>query len=271
MTSSRISILLGKGDGTFYQHYSIFPVGCFPTSVVAGDFTGDKKMDLVVANFYDSQHAKAPERYPKNTISLLKGFGDGRFGWKKDFSVDGLPKSIATGDFDKDKKLDLAVTLYNKGKIQILLGKIFNLSTRWFSLNIPYFLSSGSYLTGREPNSVVVADFNSDKKLDLAVANLMSDTVSILLGKGNGYFSQAKSFSAVGGYPSSIVVADFNSDKKLDLAVAELWLQLVFVYLGKGNGTFGQGIYSSNVGISFGASAETTLITPSSIAVGHFD
>ena len=67
------------------------------------------------------------------------------------------------------------------------------------------------------------ADFNNDGKLDLAVTNCQSDSVSVLLGKGDGSF-QAPLNSTGGAAGSlgygSLAYSDFNHDGNLDLAVA---------------------------------------------------
>src|ERR1700730_17025906 len=72
--------------------------------------------------------------------------------------------------------------------------------------------------TGTGPFSVAVGDFNGDGKLDLAVANTHSNTVSILLGTGTGSFG-AKTDFGTGGGPISVALGAFNGDGKLDLAV----------------------------------------------------
>ncbi|MBI4325036.1 MAG: VCBS repeat-containing protein, partial [Chloroflexi bacterium] len=81
------------------------------------------------------------------------------------------------------------------------------------------FSPAANFAVGTSPSSVAVGDFNGDGKLDLAVANRISDNVSILLGTGTGSFSAATSF-AVGSGPTSVAVGDFNGDGKPDLAVA---------------------------------------------------
>jgi len=75
-----------------------------------------------------------------------------------------------------------------------------------------------SYPVGTDPTSVAVGDFNGDGKPDVAVVNMGSNNVSILLGKGGGTFRTGLNFDA-GSTPSTLYTADFNGDGKLDVAV----------------------------------------------------
>jgi hypothetical protein len=103
---------------------------------------------------------------------------------------------------------------------------------------------------------VSVGDFYGDGIQDLAVANNLGPTVSILLGEGNGAFGAPVNY-AVGNGPTSVAVGDFDHDGTLDLAVATG--AGVNVLLGNGDGTF-QPAVTYVVGVA-----------PASIAVGDFN
>jgi hypothetical protein len=75
------------------------------------------------------------------------------------------------------------------------------------------------YPTGSSPVALAYADFNGDGKIDLAVVNQNANTVSILLGNGNGTFQTHVDYP-VGNYPVGIVAAPFTDNGTVDLAVA---------------------------------------------------
>ncbi len=135
--------------------------------MATGDFNGDGKLDLVSTDGAD------------NTVSILLGNGDGTLPrlLLLAYSAGTFPIAVATGDFNGDGKLDLAVTDASANAVSILLGN-----------GNGTFQAPVDYTTGRDPQAVFVADFNGDGKLDLAVGNLEDNSVSILLGNGNGVF-----------------------------------------------------------------------------------
>jgi phospholipase C len=102
---------------------------------------------------------------------------------------------------------------------------------------VPSGFTASTVAVGQSPQYVAACDFNGDKKLDLAVSNSASNTVTILLGNGDGTFT-VKGTIGVGGDPRGIAVGDFNADGKLDLAVASHADDTVSVLLGNGDGTF---------------------------------
>src|SRR5438067_2455744 len=99
---AKVTVMLGNGDGTF-QAAQRFSVGAAESeSLAAGDFNGDGKLDLVVANA------------GTNDVSVLLGNGDGTFRPALTFPAGNRLEFIAIGDFDHDGKLDVAVASYNK-------------------------------------------------------------------------------------------------------------------------------------------------------------
>jgi len=84
---------------------------------------------------------------------------------------------------------------------------------------------------------VATGDFNEDGIPDLAVANIGTNTVSILLGNGDGTFT-LKSSPVVGNSPFALIAGDFNADGHLDLGVSNSGDNTVTILLGAGNGTF---------------------------------
>src|SRR5262245_42671650 len=83
---------------------------------------------------------------------------------------------------------------------------------------VPSFAPVANFAAGNGASKMAVADFNGDTNLDLAVPNLSTNRVSILLGNGAGSFLMGGSF-AVGNQPVAAAAGDFNSDGKVDLAV----------------------------------------------------
>ena len=144
-------------------------------------------------------------------------------------AVGNEPAAVTVGDFNGDGKADLAVANGSSGTVTVLLG----------NGDGTFTAAAGSPITvGSRPVSVAVGDFNGDGKADLAVANYVDNTVTVLLGNGDGTFTAAGSPIVVGNGPESVVVGDFNGDGKADLAVANNGDNTVTVLLGNGDGTF---------------------------------
>jgi hypothetical protein len=243
-----VSILLGNGDGTFQPRMDYRVGGYHPVSVVVGDFNGDLKLDLAIANFCGEDPTCQSGPY---NVSILLGNGDGTLQKPRTFETGRSPSAVAVSDLNGDGKLDLAVANWADGTVSILLGK----GDGTFQRHV-------DYAAGADLSSIAVADFNRDGKIDLAVADSAGgdaqySAVSVLLGNGDGTFQPYKDY-ATGADPLSVAVADLNGDSKQDLVLANNFGNTVSVLLGNGDGTF-------NARSDYG-----TQSGPSAVLVGSF-
>jgi VCBS repeat protein len=215
-----VSVLLGRGDGTFGPNRQYGTV-IGATSVAVGDLNADGLEDVVVAG----------EEMP----SILFGRGDGTLGEQAELalSIDRYgDKQVAIGDLNADGRNDLVVVDVAYNKLTVLLGA-----------GDGTFPRQADYSVGGSPACVAIADLDGDAKLDLVTANRTfpfgSETCSVLLGRGDGSFQARRDFS-LGGvvtYPAAISVADLNHDGAPDLVVAG-WFSVGGVFLGDGSGGF---------------------------------
>jgi len=94
-----------------------------------------------------------------------------------------------------------------------------------------------SFDTGVYPFSVALGDLDGDGRPDLVVANDFENSVSVLLGNGDGTYRLKIDYST-GLNPRSVAIADLNGDVKPDLVVANWGAQSVSVLMGDGDGMF---------------------------------
>jgi hypothetical protein len=85
--------------------------------------------------------------------------------------------------------------------------------------------------------ALTVGDFTGDGRLDLLVANYDSNSVTLLVGRGDGTFRAQAPFG-VGSFPVALAAGDFNNDGRLSVATINALGQTFSVGLGLGDGTF---------------------------------
>ncbi len=199
--SADVSLLLGRGDGTFLPQRR-FDAAYKGSSLSVGDFNSDGVPDLAVAQnsllFHD--------------IAILLARGDGTFLPPQRFAgAFDQQFAVRVGDFNADHNDDLALFSRNGGNAQILLGH-----------GDGTFADAGIVACGSTAGSVLVADVDGDGRDDILTGDLNTPTVFLVLGNGDGTFQTMRSFSvgadandAVRRGVFSLAVGDFGRQQTL--------------------------------------------------------
>ncbi len=175
-----------------------FQSGASNSGSVAGDFNNDGKIDVAVINSLGFN----------SVVAVTLGNGDGTFQAPMTTPMEPNGVRLATGDFNQDNKLDLAVALSSAGAVGIMLGN----GNGTFGLTDLYTAQPGT-------SRLAIADFNGDSRLDIAASNFTVNSFSVFFGNANGSFGTATNYS-VDGSIGGLASADFDQDGDNDLSVA---------------------------------------------------
>jgi hypothetical protein len=206
-------------------------VGEQPDSMVVADFNGDGVNDLAVV-------VDTPPPVISQGVAIMLGLGDGNFAAPQVvFRGPAVLFSILAADFNGDGVADLAVVsnapFSGPGSVVILLGNGNG------TFGEPSSFAAG---TSSPSRGLAVGDFNGDGKMDVVITNMApSDSLSVLLGNGDGTFQSANVTELGVPYlvPWSVAVADFDEDGRLDVVVGlHNGSHFVSVMLGDGEGGF---------------------------------
>ena len=216
--SSKLSILLGNGDGTFSSPRPV-PTSGKPFSVTAARMDSDGIVDLVVANYQATAGGTG-------NVEVLLGNGDGTFHSAGTWLPAGSGAFyVAIADFNKDSIPDIAASL--DGNVGILLG------------NGDGTMRFGPVVSGAGARGIVAGDFNGDGTPDFAVTSWAASSKAVVaLGNGDGTFQTPTNVSTGASNPWGIAASDFNGDGIVDLVTANYQDSTISVLAGNGNGTF---------------------------------
>lgn len=153
----------------------------------------------------------------------------GTFGAPSMFDSGNLQNSqfMASGDVNGDGRLDLVIVNSSlPARVVVYLRNAADGFDAGLETAEPY-----------GANSIVLADVNADGKLDALVTNPVSQSVSVMIGAGNGYFSLIGNV-AVGKQAFGLTAGDVNGDGHIDIVTANWADDTVSVLRGDGVGGF---------------------------------
>jgi hypothetical protein len=292
--SDGVSVLLGRGDGSFRERLA-FPTAPVPLNAAVADVDGDGDQDVVTASRDGhgsitvlrndgAGRLRRDRTYPAHALSLaaadlngdglldlvtvsfhrrgvavMLGVGGGRFAPARRFAGSRTAVGVALGDIDADGDADAVLgTGTDGGRVIVRLGN-----------GDGTFGPEATFRAGWDLFGVTLADLNHDGRLDLATADYDVWEASIFLGAGDGTFGAKRAYP-MGGQPDTVVVADFDGDGHPDIATGSDHDNPA-LRSGRGDGTFGKAQYLPwSIG-SGGATADFNRDGRPDLAFGQYD
>jgi hypothetical protein len=238
--ASTITVLLGKGDGTFKPQVN--HPGCTVGSAVQillADFNRDGHTDIALGcSDRKNINLNLGAGGTSGGLVIILGNGDGTFQTPTFYST-GDVASIAMGDFNGDGLLDIALTDNAQQNVLFFAGKGDGTFTQ----------GSFSISTPTAAGGVVVADFNKDGIDDAAYVRASGSLFDlyVAISNGDGTF-QTSNTSAATQIGEFLTTGDTNADNNADIVAATITRpgpqppsdigNSLFVVLGNGDGSF---------------------------------
>ncbi len=254
--SSVITVLFGKGDGSFKNKVDL-PGEKFAVDIKIADMDNDAYPDIIAANS------------EAQTISIFINQKNGNFKAKDPIKLKATPVLLGIGDFDKDGKNDLAVIVKENNELQVYRGNSYKLSTNKIldqapkEMRVEDFAGNGyaniligydqvSYLnllsvkenksfkwefkTSKldmltKPSFAFLGDADNNGFDDAFTINMASHELLITLSKNNGFLLDKQMSMPIPSGCSAMALGDFNKDKKTDIALLDKDNGQVLIYL----------------------------------------
>jgi len=243
--STKFSIMLGKGDGTFEAAATQANSGGIWIEGDVVDIDSDGDLDLIASNtmttaidiftndgalgftetneaassipydvkLVDINHDGVPDIVEANSgddsIGIQIGNGDGTFQTLSTFATGDFPYQLQVADFNKDGHIDILNLDYNTGQYSFHAGN----GDGTFDARVTGALSVGSTNTDLE-----VLDFNGDGYLDFVAMDTGADAAQFYQGVGDGTFSLHKVITLANNV-NDISVGDIDNDGIDDVTV----------------------------------------------------
>ena len=205
INDNTVSVLLGRGDGTFSPQQTI-PVGSVPRGIAVLDIDGDGDADIVNTN------------QGSGNLSVHVNDGLGGFGTPSTINPSiGGEWSLGAGDMDNNGILDLVVASGNASQIQVLTGN-----------GDGSFTPQATQLTGGRSWMIALGDVNGDGNLDVSSVNAQNNNGSILMGNGDGTLQPPTTYnlramgSGSNGFPLATDLGESRRRRRPGLGHVEL-------------------------------------------------
>src|SRR6188508_2143304 len=268
--AGNVSVLLNNGNGSFAPE-ALYPIGSRPHGITAADLDGDGDLDLAVVRenaptaeltllrndgdgAFSSAGTLALDLFAESPVVVDANWdGDG----DRDLAVSGLRTeqvdilenngnfafaetlvpdvfasfNLRAADIEADGDTDIVSASFGSSSGELTLLR----NTGSGAFAAPVQIESGN-----NPHDMDVGDYDGDGRLDLAVANRVTDTGAIHPQREDGSFESPPIYETAGQIPLSVATADLDGDGDIDVAEGSgdlFGTARVEILLNSGNGT----------------------------------
>ncbi|MEZ4971679.1 MAG: FG-GAP-like repeat-containing protein [Cyclobacteriaceae bacterium] len=207
-----VSIRFGDGSGTTYTTGPVITGFATAEDLIAVNLDGDSDIDILAGAGYSLND------------------GSGNFGTRVILNQTNYEYTVADVNGDTHPDIISNDNNSNRPHVRVFLGD-----------GLGAFSLLAKFETTALANGLEVGDVNNDGLADIVNAgswNGGDGNVDVLLGEGNGYFSNAILKYPTVTDPRDMVKGDFNEDGLIDIALCHSANNIVTIYLGLPGGKF---------------------------------